>query len=82
MGPGLLRAGYGARLRRLEAWLLLPDARLLHERGGTEPGESRSISTHARIDTLNIHKYQENWKKFESVVEILLTYAYFIGLEI
>lgn len=48
MGARLLGAGEGARVRGLEAWLLLPDANLLPERGGTEPGESFGISTHAQ----------------------------------
>lgn len=44
MGAGLLRTGAGTRVRRLEARLLLPGASVLHERRGTEPGESFSIS--------------------------------------
>lgn len=35
-------------MRRLKARLFLPDANLLPERGGTKPGESFSISTHAQ----------------------------------
>lgn len=31
VGACLLRAGKGARVRRFEAWLLLPDTSLLHE---------------------------------------------------
>lgn len=48
MGACLLRASEGACVRRLKAWLFLPDANLLPERGGTKPGESFSISTHAQ----------------------------------
>lgn len=50
MGAGVLWASRGARVWRLEARLLLPDASLLHERGGAEPGESFSISTRAHTD--------------------------------
>lgn len=48
MGACLLRASEGACVRRFEARLLLPDASLLSERGGTKPGESFNISTHAQ----------------------------------
>lgn len=48
VGACLLRASEGACVRRLKAWLFLPDANLLPERGGTKPGESFSISTHAQ----------------------------------
>lgn len=48
MGACLLRASEGACVRRFEARLLLPDASLLSEWGGTKPGESFNISTHAQ----------------------------------
>lgn len=60
MGAGLLRACDGARVRRLEARLLLPDASLLHERGGTEPGESFSISTCAQPCVLPREEFAEH----------------------
>ena len=48
MGAGVLGPSDGARVWGFEAGLLLPDASLLHERGGAEPGESLSISTRAQ----------------------------------
>lgn len=48
VGACLLRASEGACVRRLKAWLFLPDANLLPEWRGTKPGESFRISAHAQ----------------------------------
>lgn len=47
MGTCVLGAGFGTRVWGFEAWLLLPNASLLHKRRGAEPGESLDISTRA-----------------------------------
>lgn len=49
VGAGVLGASSGTCVWGLEARLLLPDASLLHERGGAEPGESFNVSTRVHM---------------------------------
>lgn len=60
MGACLLRASEGACVRRPKAWLLVPDANLLPERGGTKPGEFFSMSRTRTAPSLWPHRFKNS----------------------
>lgn len=70
VGAGVLRASSGTCVWGLEARLLLPDASLLHERGGAEPGESFNVSTRVHM-VAHIALFHHRNSEFDASVTYL-----------